>query len=166
MTVAKKIETNEVKANEIKPIGTKPIEIKVKLLRDGAKLPVKKDGDAAFDFFAAEDVRINPRCASVPVPTGVAIEMPKGYYMELFMRSSYGAKRSLRLSNCVGVIDNSYRGEIKGLFDNHGMETEFIHAGDRFAQGIIKKEIPAKFVLADKLSKTERNDGGFGSTGK
>ncbi|PAV39991.1 hypothetical protein CJ260_00705 [Megasphaera sp. ASD88] len=157
MAVARKTETT----NE-----TEPIEVKVKLLRDGAQMPVKKDGDAAFDFFAAEDIRISPRCAGVPVPTGVAIEMPKGYYMELFMRSSYGAKKQLRLSNCVGVIDNSYRGEIKGLFDNHSVETDFIRKGERFMQGIIKKETPANLVLVDKLSETDRGDGGFGSTGK
>ena len=157
MAVTRKAETTN---------GTEPIEVKVKLLRDGAQMPVKKDGDAAFDFFAAEDVRIDPRCAGVPVTTGIAIEMPKGYYMELFMRSSYGANKPLRLSNCVGVIDNSYRGEIKGLFDNHSVETEFIRKGERFMQGIIKKETPANLVLVDKLSETDRGDGGFGSTGK
>lgn len=155
MAVTKKTEINEVE----------PIEVKVKILRDGAQMPIKKDGDAAFDFFAVKDIRIGPRYAGFPVPTGVAIEMPKGYYMELFMRSSYGANRPLRLSNCVGVIDNSYRGEIKGLFDNHGTEAEFIRKGERFMQGIIKKEIPAKMTLAEDLTETERGDGGFGSTG-
>lgn len=140
------------------------ITIKVKKLRDDAQMPTKRDGDAGFDFYASETVSLMPDTAGNKVPTGVAIEMPKGYYMELFMRSSYGAKTALRLSNCVGVIDNSYRGEIKGMFDNHGSSI-VIKKGERFMQGIIKKEIPAEMVLTKTLTKTKRNEGGFGSTG-
>lgn len=115
------------------------ITIKVKKLCDDAQMPTKRDGDVGFDFYASETVSLVPDTAGNKIPTGIAIEMPKGYYMELFMRSSYGAKTALRLSNCVGVIDSSYRGEIKGMFDNHGPSTS-IRKGERFMQGIIKKQ--------------------------
>lgn len=144
---------------------TKPIEIKFKKLTEDAMPPSKHDGDAAFDLYAAEDTVIPAGRSGVEVPTGIAVQMPQGYYMEIFMRSSYGKNTALRLSNCVGVIDNLYRGEIKGLFDNHGKDV-LIHKGERFAQAIIKQEIPTVFIETKRLTTTQRGAGGFGSTGK
>ena len=86
--------------------------------------------------------------------------------MKLFMRSSYGAKSKLRLSNCVGIIDASYRGEVQGLFDNVGYDLEGIQKGDRFMQGLIEKNVDIEFEEVDELTETKRGTGGFGSTGK
>lgn len=144
---------------------SKPIEIKFKRLTEDAMTPMKHDGDAAFDLYAAKDTLIPGGTAGVEVSTGIALQLPAGYYMEIFMRSSYGKKTTLRLSNCVGVIDSSYRGEIKGLFDNHGKDI-VIYKGERFAQAIIKQEIPAEFIETKRLTTTQRGVGGFGSTGK
>lgn len=102
----------------------------------------------------------------VLVGTGVAFEIPKGYHMKLFMRSSYGAHRKLRLSNCVGICDSSYRGEVKGLFDNIGDLPEIIEKGERFMQGLIEKNVEIEFKEVDTLTETQRGSGGFGSTGR
>lgn len=96
---------------------------------EDVKLPLITEGNACFDFYAPEKVVIYPGETGVAVGTGVAFEIPKGYHMKLFMRSSYGAHRKLRLSNCVGICDSSYRGEVKGLFDNIGDLPEIIEKG-------------------------------------
>lgn len=131
---------------------------------EDVKLPLITEGNACFDFYAPEKVVIYPGETGVAVGTGVAFEIPNGYHMKLFMRSSYGAHRKLRLANCVGIVDASYRFEVKGLFDNIGHLPEIIEKGDRFLQGMIEKDIPVEFVEVDTLEKTQRT-GGFGSTG-
>lgn len=92
-----------------------PIQIKVKLLDERAKMPLITKGNACFDFYAIEDTQINPVDAGVGtlVRTGLAFEIPEGYHMKLFMRSSYGLKTPYILGNCVGIIDSSYRGKFK-----------------------------------------------------
>jgi dUTP pyrophosphatase len=144
----------------------KRIEIKFKKLRPDAKPPVSSEGNAGWDFYAPEDTTVHARQAGRSVGTGIALEIPEGYYMELFMRSSYGKKTGLRLSNQVGVIDRNYRGEIIALFDNIGNSDYTIKKGERFVQGIIKKDVPVVFKEAQTLSETNRGVGGFGSTGK
>ncbi|MCI7200459.1 hypothetical protein [Megasphaera elsdenii] len=99
---------------------------------DDIKLPKVTAGNACFDFYSPEKKIVYAGDRSVMIGTGIAVEIPEGYHMKLFMRSSFGAKRTLRLSNCVGIIDSSYRGEIKGVFDNIGGFPEIIEKGDRF----------------------------------
>lgn len=133
---------------------------------EDVKLPLITEGNACFDFYAPEKVVIYPGETGVLVGTGVAFEIPKGYHMKLFMRSSYGAHRKLRQSNCVGIIDASYRGEVKGLFDNVGDLPEIIEKGERFMQGLIEKNVEIEFKEVDTLTETQRGSGGFGSTGR
>nr|DAP96834.1 MAG TPA: dUTPase [Caudoviricetes sp.] len=133
---------------------------------EDVKLPLVTEDNACFDFYSPEKVVIYPGQMGVKIGTGVVTEIPKGYYMMLFMRSSYGAKRTLRLSNCVGIIDSPYRGEIKAMFDNIGDEVEIIEKGDRFVQGLIQKKIEVEFEEVTTLTETQRGDGGFGSTGR
>ena len=130
------------------------------------KAPLVTKGNACFDFYAPATYIIHSGRMGVSIGTGLAFEIPEGYHMKLFMRSSYGLKTPLRQSNCVGIIDSSYRGEVKGMFDNHSTETYCINAGDRFMQGLIEKNIPVEFEEAEELSKTGRGEDGFGSTGK
>lgn len=138
------------------------VTIKVQKIDEDAKLPLVTKGNACFDFYAVLDRDIQGN--GVIVPTGLAFEIPEGYHMKLFMRSSYGTKTTMRLSNCVGIVDSSYRGEVMGVFDNeHRVQT--IHKGDRFMQGIIEKNIPVLFEEVEELSDTDRGEGGFGSTG-
>lgn len=140
--------------------------INYKKLTESAKEPTQKLGDACFDFYCHKDVVIPAFSTGVMVPTGLAFEIPNGYHMKLFMRSSYGANSPLRLSNCVGIIDSSYRGEVKALFDNLSNKDYVIKAGERFVQGLIEKNIPVTFWNSEHFSETERGEGGFGSTGK
>lgn len=133
---------------------------------EDVKLPLITEGNACFDFYAPEKVVIYPGETGVTVGTGVAFEIPNGYHMKLFMRSSYGAHRKLRLSNCVGIVDASYRGEVKGLFDNIGDLPEIIEKGERFMQGLIEKNVEIEFKEVDTLTETQRGSGGFGSTGR
>src|SRR5574344_2921560 len=115
------------------------MKIKVKKLDERAKLPKVTNGNACFDFYAIEDVPIH--WYGEKERTGLAFEIPEGYHMKLFMRSSYGANGLLRLSNCVGIVDSSYRGEVMGIFDC--LEPEVIKAGERFMQGLIEKKHPS-----------------------
>lgn len=142
------------------------LQIDYKKLIKSAKEPKINYGDACFDFYCPQDVMIPAFSMGVMVPTGLAFEIPYGYHMKLFMRSSYGANSPLRQSNCVGIIDSSYRGEVKGLFDNMSNKDYVIKAGERFMQGLIEKNIQVAFWKSDHLSETERGEGGFGSTGK
>lgn len=129
------------------------------------KEPMLDNGNACFDFYAPEKYVIQPHQQG-KVLTGWAFEIPEGYHMKLFMRSSYGAKRKLRLSNCVGIVDSSYRGEVMALFDNIGDMPEIIEKGERFLQGLIEKNIPVEFKEVTTLTETQRGKGGFGSTGR
>lgn len=95
---------------------------------------------------------------------GIMLEPPQDHYFELFPRSSL-FKTGYILTNSVGVIDNSYRGHVKAILRKIG-EGKKIEIGDRICQIILKKQILSVPVRCDKLSETERGNGGFGSTGK
>lgn len=166
----------EEKDMSVKVLNIEPPRLLVKVKKvlddhnqEDIKIPAyMHDGDACFDFYAPEKYVIPPTGLSFKIRTGLAFEIPEGYHLKLFMRSSYGAKRSLRLSNCVGIVDSSYRGEVIGIFDNIGDQPEIIEKGDRFLQGMIERNTqpPACFKEVTKLSVTGRGDGGLGSTGR
>lgn len=146
------------------------MEVRIKKNTDSdmdVKAPLVTEGNACFDFYAPRKFVVPPFTFGYKAPTGLSFELPKGFHMELFLRSSYGAKRCLRLSNGVGVIDNSYRGEVCGLFDNPTNVPEIIEQGDRFLQGQIKLDQPhIDFKSVETLTETQRGAGGFGSTGE
>lgn len=148
----------------------RPVHIKIKKTHDKAVLPLITEGNACFDFYAIEDtvVKSAQYAKATFVRTGLSFEIPEGYHMKLFMRSSYGAKTRLFLANCVGIIDSNYRGEVMGIFKTHGRRkmTRMICKGDRFMQGLIEKNIPVEFEEVKELTTTDRGEGGFGSTGK
>ncbi|MGN0983843.1 MAG: dUTP diphosphatase, partial [Gemmiger sp.] len=101
------------------------------------------------------------------VPTGLAIELPGADCVALvYARSGLAIKRGVTLSNCVGVIDSDYRGEIKVGLINQSDEAYTIQPGERIAQLCIAPVWQAAFQPAETLSDTERGSGGFGSTGK
>lgn len=147
-----------------------PLKIKIKKTHPEAQMPLVTEGNACFDFYAIEDtvVKSAQYAKATFVRTGLSFEIPEGYHMKLFMRSSYGSKTRLFLANCVGIIDSNYRGEVMGIFKTHGRRkmTRMIQKGDRFMQGLIEKNIPVEFEEVNELSQTDRGEGGFGSTGK
>ena len=124
----------------------------------------KHAGDAGADLKAAEDVAIPPgECRNIP--TGVRIAIPYKHVGLVFPRSGLAVKQSLRLANCVGVIDCQYRGEIGVPLYNDGKEVRLVLKGDRIAQLVIQSVELPEFDVVDGLPETARGEGGFGSTG-
>jgi dUTP pyrophosphatase len=119
-----------------------------------------KDGDAGLDLTAVSCKIIDTE--HIKYNFGIAVEIPTGYVGLIFPRSSCYKKRQL-MSNCVGVIDSGYRGEISTIM--LGTSQESYDVGDRVAQLIIMPYPNIEFVEVAKLSESERGDRGYGSTG-
>lgn len=143
--------------------------IKVKLLNEKARLPVKiHESDAGYDLAACEDVLIPPRSRAV-ISTGVSLSLPKcsleghEYYLRIAPRSGLAAKHGIDVF--AGVIDTSYRGECKVCLFNSGDEPFQVRCGDRIAQAILTVFAKSEVVRVDELDVTERGDAGFGSSG-
>lgn len=99
------------------------------------------------------------------VPTGLRVELPAGYEMQLRPRSGLALKQGLTLLNSPGTIDADYRGPVGVIVINHGEHPITVRHGDRIAQAVVAPVLRAHFVLSESLSDTDRGDGGFGSTG-
>jgi len=140
-------------------------KVKIKKLDPNAVIPTySKDGDAGMDLTITRE--IENTTFAVSYGFGIAMEIPKGYVGLVFPRSSV-RNQDLILSNCVGVIDSGYRGEIQATFKKtQGLDSIKYKLGDRGAQIIIIPYPQIEFVETDNLSDTERGDAGFGSTGK
>lgn len=141
------------------------MDIKVKRLDKEVPMPeYATDGAAAFDLRADRD-GIVLAGSHKTFGTGLAFEIPEGYALFIYSRSGHGFKNQTRLSNCVGVIDSDYRGEVNiQLFNDSAMFMN-VKRGDRIAQAVLKKVERVTFTEVDLLSETERGTGGFGSTG-
>lgn len=142
--------------------------IRVKKVKAKAIMPTYGSKEAAgADLYACidEPVTIQPG-ESVFVPTGLAMELPKGYAGLIYARSGLACKRGLAPANKVGVVDSDYRGEFMIVLHNHGSEPQTIEHGERIAQLVITPVFTPGFIEMDELSDTERSAGGFGSTGK
>jgi dUTP pyrophosphatase len=100
------------------------------------------------------------------VPTGIFIELPHGYEMQIRPRSGMAVKQGITCLNTPGTIDADYRGEIKIVLINLSQEEQVIHPGDRIAQMIIQKVDKVEWTEVGEIAITERNAGGFGHTGK
>lgn len=147
------------------------VSVNIKLLTPTAKVPLyANNGDACFDFYADETVEFRMGELGKTVGTGLSVEVPEGYVLLIFPRSGMSKNSPLRLSNCVGVIDSGYRGEVKVLIDNiytnAGKRYILVNKGDRIAQGMIIPRPNIIFNIVDNLSESNRGVGGFGSTGK
>jgi dUTP pyrophosphatase len=155
--------TSDIQASAY-PINTS-LEIKVKKLSDNAIIPsYAKDGDAGMDLTITKE--IENTSFSVSYGFGIAIEIPRGYVGLIFPRSSV-RNQDLILSNCVGVIDSGYRGEIQATFKKtNGLDSFKYKVGERGAQIIILPYPQIKFVESEILSETVRGVGGFGSSGQ
>lgn len=134
----------------------------VKILSD--YLPeYKTDGAACFDLASNETHTFNNNELYV-LGTGLSAEIPSGYCILVFARSSLGIKK-LIIPNSVGVIDSDYRGEIKVPLISLTEDSITIEKGQRIAQAMLVKLTRANLILADSLTSTSRGAGGFGSTG-
>lgn len=142
--------------------------IRIKKLNPNAALPTYGSPEAAgADLYACLD-----ECVSIPagktvfVPTGIAMEVPKGCAGLIYARSSMGAKRGLAPANKVGVIDSDYRGQVMVALHNHSQEEQVVEPGERIAQLLITPVFTPGFREVDDLTDTDRGTGGFGSTGR
>ena len=138
--------------------------IKVKKLHPNAVIPsYSKPGDAGMDLTITS--QISNTTFDVSYGFGIAMEIPNGYVGLVFPRSSV-RNQDLLLTNCVGVIDSGYRGELQATFKKtNGLDSTKYNVGDRGAQIIILPYPQVFMVESDELSDTERGTGGFGSTG-
>jgi dUTP pyrophosphatase len=145
------------------------MELKIKKVRDNAILPVRAtDGSAGMDLHAwlEQPLTVEPG-ERVRIPTGVAIGLPSPETVALvFARSGLAIKHGLTLSNCVGVIDSDYTGEIQVGMINQSDAPYTVQPGERIAQLVIMPVLLPRLVETDCLDETARGAGGFGSTGR
>lgn len=143
-------------------------KVKVKLLRPQGKIPTYGSPEAAgADLYACleEPVTIPPG-ETAWIPTGIAIQVPRGCAGLVYARSSLGTKRGLAPANKVGVIDSDYRGEVQVVLHNHGKCPQTVAPGDRVAQLLITPVFTPGFLQTKELEESDRGTGGFGSTGR
>ncbi|MBX3241737.1 MAG: dUTP diphosphatase [Chitinophagaceae bacterium] len=102
----------------------------------------------------------------VLVPTGLFMEIPEGFEVQVRPRSGLAAKQGITVLNAPGTIDADYRGEVKVILVNLSSESQTIQPGDRIAQLVVQKVEKAGWEPVHEIGVTTRNDGGFGHTGK
>jgi dUTP pyrophosphatase len=140
--------------------------MRIKRLNDNAILPTLGSPFAAgYDLYSIDTVTISPQETKL-IHTGLAIEIPDGFWGGIYARSGLATKKDLAPANKVGVIDSDYRGEIMVALHNHGTQPQTVMAGDRIAQLVFHQQWTTDWEVVDELSNTSRGEGGFGSTGK
>ena len=124
-------------------------------------------GSSGMDIRASlEDVIVMQPMARVLVPTGLYVEIPEGYEIQVRPRSGLAIKQGITCLNTPGTIDADYRGEIKIILINLSGEEQFIHPCDRIAQLVVQRVEKIQWEPVKQLEITGRNTGGFGHTGK
>ena len=134
------------------------INVKIKLL-EGATMPsYAKEGDAGVDLYPKNDIKI------APYATGVMMEIPKGYELQVRPKSGNSSRTPIRV--VLGTVDAGYRGEIGIIIDNLSNKVIKVSKDKALAQGVFSKIPKAVFEVVEELSKSDRGTGGFGSTGR
>lgn len=143
------------------------VTVKFKKLNENAKVPTRATSQAAgYDLYAQTTFLrqvIKSGLMSV-IRTGIAVEIPKGYFGGIFARSGLATKKGLRLATGNSIIDSDYRGEILIPLYNDSNKGQIVDDGERIAQLIIIPYEDVEFSEVYELSATERGEGGFGST--
>lgn len=144
-------------------------EVKVKIInQSGNELPQYATiGSAGMDIraYLKDTVALKP-LERILVPTGLFIELPEGYELQIRPRSGLAIKHGITCLNTPGTIDSDYRGEIRIILINLSSEVQYIQNGDRIAQAVLSKVRKIRWKLVTEINNTERNEGGFGHTGK
>ena len=141
---------------------SRTVNIKVVKDTDDAILPTYAHfGDAGADLYANEEIDIQPNEVKI-IPTGLRIEIPDGYEMQVRPRSGMSTKTPVL--GILGTVDSGYRGPLGVMLYNHGDIPYRVQKGDRIAQAVIAPTYHGNFLISDSLSETERGEGGFGST--
>ncbi len=144
------------------------VKVLIKKLNPNVKLPVyKSSGASGMDLmaFIEKPIIVKSKMSSL-IPTGLSMAFPSNYEIQIRPRSGLAAKNNISVLNTPGTIDSDYRGEIKVIIFNHGIEDFTINNGDRIAQMILTPVVKMELEQTNELPETVRGDGGFGSTGK
>jgi dUTP pyrophosphatase len=152
------------------------VKVKIKKLHPDVLIPTYATaGASGFDLVAIEEVELQPGETKL-VKTGLSIEIPVGFELQIRPRSGLSLKTSLRVANSPGTVDSDYRGEICIIMTNasgyksKGNTLEYVISkvkkGDRIAQGVICPVVQVELEVVEELDDTDRGAGGFGSTGK
>lgn len=142
--------------------------LKIKRLAHNVNVPkYQTEGAAGMDLCAAisEPIELKPLERKL-IPTGLKIELEHGYEAQVRPRSGLSIKHGITLINCIGTIDEDYRGEVCVPIANVSNEVYTIQPQERIAQMVIARVEQAKIEVVTELSDTDRGEGGFGSTGK
>jgi len=144
-----------------------PINIKIVNTSANPLPQYATKGSSGMDIRASLDipVRLQPLERTM-IPTGLFVELPNGYEIQIRPRSGLAIKQGITCLNTPGTIDSDYRGEIKIILINLSSEEQVINHGDRIAQMIVQRTEKAAFEQVEFLNETERAAGGFGHTGK
>ena len=142
--------------------------MKMKIISKSGRVPrYETEGAAGFDISAYLDEPLTLKPGDrMLVPTGLYFEVPQGYEAQVRARSGLAIRHGLGLVNGIGTSDSDYRGEVRVPMINWGNEPYTINDGERIAQVVINRFERVDLELSDKLSDTERGEGGFGHTGK
>lgn len=139
----------------------------LKIKTDNILPEYKTKESAGLDIYSSNEDDIVIKQGEVKkIPTGLKLEIPEGYFVAIYPRSSTGVKRNLMLANSTGIIDSDYRGEIKLFFYNFGNKDQVIKKNDRLAQMVVQKYEKVKIEKVDQISQSDRGEKGIGSTGK
>ena len=142
------------------------VQVKFKMMEGCDDLAPAKahEDDAAYDLRSRTDLVIQPGRAAL-VPTGLFLELPAGYEAQVRPRSGLAIRNYITVLNSPGTIDAGYRGEVCVILFNAGEKMFPVHRGDRIAQMVIAALPDVVLTPAVELNETDRNAGGFGSTG-
>ena len=142
-------------------------EILIKRLSKEVHLPkYETDGSSGLDLAAYidKDIEIKPGNTEI-IPTGLAVEIPKNFELQIRPRSGLAAKNQISVLNTPGTIDADYRGELKVILINLSNKSFIVEKGLRIAQMVVCPIVKAKLKEVESLEDTKRGSGGFGSTG-
>jgi len=145
------------------------VAVRIHRLAHAADLPLpayETDGAAGMDVRAAvtEPMTLAPGAIAL-VPTGLVLEVPEGHEMQVRPRSGLAARHGVTLPNSPATIDSDYRGEVRIILQNLGVEAFVVERGARIAQFVLQRVPRVEWVEAEALSATARGAGGFGHTG-
>jgi len=144
-----------------------PVQVKIINTSSNPLPQYATEGSSGMDIraFLQTIITLKPLERTL-LPTGLFIELPPGYEVQIRPRSGMAIKQGITCLNSPGTIDSDYRGEIKIILINLSAEDQVIHTGDRIAQMIIQKVEKAEWMETEILNETARSGGGFGHTGK
>lgn len=140
-------------------------KVKILKLTKEAKIPIKSlEGDAGYDVFASETALLKPMERKL-IGTGIKIAVPKNIEAQIRPKSGLAINKGLAVLNSPGTVDPNYRGEIKVILLNLGEKEIKLEKGQKIAQIVFNHFESPELEETEKLDETERNEGGFGSTG-